>query len=126
MHTAWLTMFFLFVCLFLALKLNLPASKPQFMKGDVVRVCKGELLNLRGEVEDVDEKTALIKSASLKQPAKVPLEFLVKYFQLGDHVKVLSGKYAGETGLITSLDDQGDTATLLSDMTNESVRFFFA
>lgn len=89
-----------------------------------MRVTKGELRNLQGEVEDVDEKTALIKSPSLKAPERVPLEYLVKYFKLGDHVKVLSGKYAGETGLITAIDESGDTATILSDMTRESVRIW--
>ena len=35
---------------------------------------------------------------------KVDATFVVKYFEPGDDVRVIEGKYKGETGIVTSLN----------------------
>lgn len=39
---------------------------------------------------------------------------------MGDHVKVLAGRYEGDTGLIVRVED--NTAVLFSDLTMHEVR----
>lgn len=42
-----------------------------------------------------------------------------KYFKTGDHVKVINGKYEGDTGLIVRVED--NLVILISDITNDEV-----
>lgn len=82
------------------------------MPGDVVEVCEGELRNLRGTVISVEAGGA---NRVIVQPShhdlKEPIEFapveLRKYFAQGDHVRVLRGRYEGETGLVLAYDSLG-------------------
>jgi transcription elongation factor SPT5 len=46
-----------------------------------------------------------------------------KYFRTGDHVKVINGKYEGDTGLIVRVED--NLVILISDITNDEVSFIF-
>ena len=43
-----------------------------------------------------------------------------KVFQVGDHVKVVGGKYEGDTGLIVRVED--DLVILFSDLTMHEVK----
>lgn len=36
---------------------------------------------------------------------KLELSYITKFFQIGDQVKILEGKYKGETGLITNIEE---------------------
>jgi transcription elongation factor SPT5 len=103
-------------------------AKPRrllFQKGDTVRVSSGESVGIIGIISAMDEKTVTIipktKGDSVKiSSVLVPLEVIEKFFEVGDHIKVLTGRYEGETGLITKLDD--GVATIFSDTTKKEVR----
>lgn len=53
-----------------------------------------------------------------------PLEFQVrelrKYFQVGDHVKVIAGRHEGETGLIVRIEN--NLAIVFADLTMHEVQ----
>ena len=55
-----------------------------------------------------------------KEPLNFPASELKKFFKVGDHVKVIHGKYEGDTGLILRVS--GKTAILFSDLTMHEVR----
>ncbi|KYQ92608.1 transcription initiation factor Spt5 [Tieghemostelium lacteum] len=105
---------------------NLPqiAKKPitTFAKGDTVKVIEGDLKNLMGVVESVDENSITIMP--IHEDINDLLLFkeseLQKYFKIGDHVKVISGRYEGETGLVLRVEDI--TVVLLSDLTMTEVK----
>ncbi|CAM9321475.1 unnamed protein product [Lampetra planeri] len=73
--------------------------------GDNVEVCEGELINLQGKILSVDGNkiTIMPKHEDLKDPLEFPAQELKKYFRMGDHVKVIAGRYEGDTGLIVRL-----------------------
>ena len=52
-----------------------------------------------------------------------PAHELKKYFKMGDHVKVLAGRYEGDTGLIVRVED--NMAVLFSDLTMHEVGGIF-
>lgn len=45
---------------------------------------------------------------------------LKKYFKVGEHVKVIGGRFEGETGLIVKVDD--NQVTLISDLTMDEIK----
>ena len=56
---------------------------------------------------------------SFKDPINFPAGELKKFFKVGDHVKVIHGKYEGDTGLILRVSEK--TAILFSDLTMHEV-----
>lgn len=52
-----------------------------------------------------------------------PLEFMAnelqKHFKMGDHVKVIGGRYEGDTGLIVRVED--NMVVLFADLTMHEV-----
>ncbi|KAL5112988.1 Transcription elongation factor SPT5 [Taenia crassiceps] len=74
-----------------------------FMPGDIIEVCDGELKNLRGTVLSVEVDDRVIVQPShhdLKEPIPFNPTELRKYFEQGDRVKVIHGRYENETGLL--------------------------
>ncbi|KAK7881032.1 hypothetical protein WMY93_030621, partial [Mugilogobius chulae] len=45
------------------------------------------------------------KHEDLKDPLEFPAHELKKYFRMGDHVKVIAGRYEGDTGLIVRVEE---------------------
>lgn len=45
---------------------------------------------------------------------------LQKHFKMGDHVKVIGGRYEGDTGLIVRVED--NMVVLFADLTMHEVR----
>ncbi|KAL3318540.1 Transcription elongation factor SPT5 [Cichlidogyrus casuarinus] len=87
-----------------------------FAPGDVVEVCDGDLQNLRGKVISVDGDTRIVvqpNHSDLKDPIPFAPSELTKFFSQGDHVKVLSGPFEGETGLVLRFEPT--LAIVLSD-----------
>ncbi|XP_014204352.1 transcription elongation factor SPT5-like [Copidosoma floridanum] len=86
-----------------------------FSVGDNVIVTQGELLHLRGKILSLDDKVIMLPD---HEELKDPIEFLPseikKYFNIGDHVKVLNGKYEGDTGLIVRI--KNDHIIVFSDV----------
>ncbi|XP_010530229.1 PREDICTED: putative transcription elongation factor SPT5 homolog 1 isoform X1 [Tarenaya hassleriana] len=99
-------------------------KKGHFMKGDAVIVIRGDLKNLKGWVEKVDEENVHIKPEMKGLPKTVALNErdLCKYFEPGNHVKVVSGTHEGTTGMVIKVDQH--VLIILSDTTKEDIRVF--
>ncbi|XP_057795574.1 LOW QUALITY PROTEIN: putative transcription elongation factor SPT5 homolog 1 [Salvia miltiorrhiza] len=99
-------------------------KKGHFMKGDRVIVVKGDLRNLKGWVEKVEEDTVHIKPNEKGLPKTLAIsdKELCKYFEPGNHVKVVSGATEGATGMVVSVE--GHVVNLVSDTTKELIRVF--
>lgn len=57
----------------------------------------------------------------LQDPLEFPAHELRKYFRMGDHVKVIAGRYEGDTGLIVRVEE--NFVILFSDLTMHEVAF---
>ncbi|KAG7573568.1 Spt5 transcription elongation factor N-terminal [Arabidopsis suecica] len=99
-------------------------KKGHFMKGDAVIVIKGDLINLKGWIEKVDEENVLIRPnmKGLPNPIAVNERELCKYFEPGNFVKVVSGIHIGGTGMVVKVDQH--MLIILSDTTKEHIRVF--
>lgn len=109
-----------------------------FSAGDNVEVAEGELINLQvnsqtffflsfsnkyfvfgvqGKIISIDGSmiTVMPRHEDLKEPLVFQASELRKYFKMGDHVKVLAGRYEGDTGLIVRVEN--NRAVLISDLT---------
>uniref|UniRef100_T1IQH2 Transcription elongation factor SPT5 n=1 Tax=Strigamia maritima TaxID=126957 RepID=T1IQH2_STRMM len=108
--------------------LKLPESRGKedqghnFSTGDNVEVCDGELIHLQGKIISIDGNkiTMLPKHEDLKEPLEFQAHELRKFFKIGDHVKVISGGYEGDTGLIVRADDIN--VILFSDLTMHELK----
>ncbi|KAA8546512.1 hypothetical protein F0562_002749 [Nyssa sinensis] len=99
-------------------------KKGHFMKGDRVIFVKGDLKNLKGWVEKVEEDTVHIRpnAEGLLSTLAVNEKELCKFFEPGNHVKVVSGATEGTTGMIITVE--GHRVVILSDTSKEHVRVF--
>lgn len=99
-------------------------KKGHFMKGDAVIVIKGDLKNLKGWIEKVDEENVHIRPEmkGLPKTLAVNSKELCKYFEPGNHVKVVSGTQAGATGMVLKVEQH--VLIILSDTTKEDIRVF--
>lgn len=95
-----------------------------FVPGDIVEVCQGELIHLNGTIIGIDgERVRMMPNhEELKEPMTFMANELRKYFKIGEHVKVIGGRNEGETGLIVRVDD--NVAIILSDLTMEEITVF--
>ncbi|KAE8731825.1 putative transcription elongation factor SPT5-like protein 2 [Hibiscus syriacus] len=95
-----------------------------FMKGDAVIVVKGDLKNLKGWVEKVEEENVHIRPEmkGLPKTLAVNEKELCKYFEPGNHVKVVSGTKEGATGMVVKVEQH--VLIILSDTTKEHIRVF--
>ncbi|KAK2971843.1 hypothetical protein RJ640_027003 [Escallonia rubra] len=99
-------------------------KKGHFMKGDRVIIVKGDLKNLKGTVEKVEEDTVHIKPKARGLPSTLAVneKELCKYFEPGNHVKVVSGATEGATGMVLTVE--GHLVNIVSDTTKEVLRVF--
>lgn len=104
-------------------ELQLGAEKEtKFAPGDKVEVAEGELIHLQGKVMTVDGSrvTMLPNHSELTDPLEFPASELKKCFHEGDHVKVIDGRYEGDTGTIVRTDEKN--AILLSDLSMDEIK----
>ncbi|KAI3958855.1 hypothetical protein MKX01_023531 [Papaver californicum] len=94
------------------------------MKGDVVTVVKGDLKNLMGWVEKVEDDNLHIKPKrkDLHTTVVVNGTCVCKYFKLGDHVKVTSGAHEGATGTVIKVNS--NMLIIVSDATRKDISVF--
>lgn len=94
-----------------------PTSLHSFSMGDNVEVSSGDLANLQARIIAIDGSmiTVMPKHDALKDPLVFKPNELKKYFKQGDHVKVLAGRYEGDTGLIVRVEPH--RVVLVSDLT---------
>ncbi|XP_050206589.1 putative transcription elongation factor SPT5 homolog 1 isoform X2 [Mercurialis annua] len=99
-------------------------TKRHFVKGDAVIVVKGELKNLKGWVEKVDEENVHIRPDMEDLPRIIAVneKELCKYFAPGNHVKVVSGTQEGASGMVIKVEQH--VLIILSDTTKEHIRVF--
>ncbi|KAL6962353.1 hypothetical protein U1Q18_037310 [Sarracenia purpurea var. burkii] len=99
-------------------------KKGHFMKGDQVFLVKGDMKDLKGWVEKVDEDNVHIRPnmEGLPKTLAVNEKELCKYFEPGNHVKVVSGASEGATGMVIKVE--GHVVIILSDTTKEHIRVF--
>jgi transcription elongation factor SPT5 len=93
-------------------------------KGDLVRVKDGELRDVLGIVDSVSVNHVIIrpKLEDIKQKLSFPLDEVEKYFEQGEHVKVVAGRAAGVTGTVVRVE--GERITILTDINYEEVQVF--
>jgi transcription elongation factor SPT5 len=98
--------------------------------GDTVEIVEGDLVGMRGKLLSIDGSTVKVKPTDTSELGDTKeVEFLVsqvkKYIPVGAHVKVTSGRYANETGVVVNveqLDGENDsTAVVLTDMTHKEI-----
>ncbi|KAM7253344.1 hypothetical protein ACFE04_025962 [Oxalis oulophora] len=96
-------------------------KKTHFHKGDAVIVIKGDLKNLKGFVEKVEEDSVHIRPQQKELPKSLAVNAkdLCKYFEPGNHVKIVSGTQQGATGMVLKVDNL--VLIILSDTTKEYV-----
>lgn len=93
-----------------------------FAPGDNVEVAEGELVHLQGKIISIDGNkiTMLPKHEDLTDPLDFQSHELKKYFKMGDHVKVIAGRFEGDTGLIVRVED--NMVVLFSDLTMHELK----
>ncbi|SJL10156.1 related to SPT5-transcription elongation protein [Armillaria ostoyae] len=93
--------------------------------GDHVEVFEGEQAGVHGTVEEVSGDVVTITAVGVDiegQKVDIPARSVRKRFKPGDHVKVMTGKNADETGLVVAVAD--NIVTFLSDMSMQEVSVF--
>lgn len=91
--------------------------------GDHIEVFEGEQAGVHGVVDEIagDVVTITAKGLELEgQKMEMPARSVRKRFKPGDHVKVMAGQNADETGLVVSVSD--NVVTFVSDMSMQEVR----
>ena len=90
--------------------------------GDHVEVFEGEQSGVHGVVDSINQDVVTITAVGVDidgQKIDVPARSVRKRFKPGDHVKVMTGQNADETGLVVSVSD--NVVTFVSDMTMQEV-----
>ncbi|KAF0688069.1 Aste57867_20293 [Aphanomyces stellatus] len=85
-------------------------NKVDLTKGDTVKVIEGDLINLLGIVVGTNSNNDTVRVMPLHEEIKdtildFQLKQLVKVVKIGAHIKVVSGRYSGETGTVVSIDE---------------------
>lgn len=109
----------------LAQTLKNDRSKSSFQVGDDVEVFTGEQTGVEGSVIGVHGEivTLQVTSGPLKgQKFDAPSSNLRKRFAIGEHVRVSSGNYSGEVGMVVGIDK--DSVTIVSDSSRNEVTVF--
>ncbi|XP_078489937.1 transcription elongation factor SPT5 isoform X4 [Ciona intestinalis] len=101
---------------------NKSEKSSRFAPGDSVEVAEGELINLQGKVISVvgAKVTMMPKHEELNDPLEFLSHELRKHFNMGDHVKVIAGRYEGDTGLIVRVEPK--MIVLFSDLTMHELK----
>ncbi|GAA6016192.1 hypothetical protein JCM10207_000427 [Rhodosporidiobolus poonsookiae] len=101
-------------------------AKTILQPGDHVDIFEGDQKGVYGTVDSVDnEVVVVVPHADLNlegMKIEIPARSVRKRFQPGDHVKVMQGANADETGLVVKV--QGDVVTFLSDLSSTEVSVF--
>lgn len=96
-----------------------------FVKGEIVHAISGDLKVVKGRVESVEGNYVYVMPIheDLKEILQFQPKDLERYFSIGDHVRVSSGKYEGDTGVITAFEGKDrNVAIVFSDITQSDIR----
>jgi transcription elongation factor SPT5 len=76
-----------------------------FSKGDIIKIINGELKNLTGKVETIDENLIKFRPHidQYDNMLEIDHKSVIKYFRAGDAVRVIGGHFKGEKGIVTKI-----------------------
>lgn len=95
----------------------LKPKQVSFAQGDKVKVVFGDSRGLTGSVESSDNNVVNIYpfiEELCDKKFEFPIKDLCKFFDIGDHVKVIEGRYIGITGMVVSCKD--NTVDFIADI----------
>lgn len=99
-----------------------------FLPGDLVQVISGDLRNLIARIASTNDANGIARiipfdNASLNTEISIEINLLVKHIFPGAHIKVVGGRYMGQTGRVVSvINKDGDTvAAILTDGINTEI-----
>lgn len=75
-------------------------------KGDKIRVVHGELIGATGIVQHLEGENVVFKPTNLEDftdNLSLQSTSVVKYFEVGDMVRIIQGKYNNETGIVVNV-----------------------
>ncbi len=77
----------------------------EICKGDKIKVVKGDLTGINATVTGIEKEQGFVRCIPTNYPGfneemRVEANTIVKYFEAGDHVRILDGKHKGETGIV--------------------------
>jgi transcription elongation factor SPT5 len=105
------------------------ANKTQFVMGDHVIVSSGPMKNITARIISLNKTIATLQPDAnqvISMHIEVSTMELRKFFRLGDHVKVISGIYRSETGMITQVgerdDPEADVVSIYSDISQREIK----
>jgi len=101
---------------------NKSGRSHNFAPGDMVIVSEGELAYLEGRIISIsgNKITMMPKHEDLKEALEFPANELRKLFKVGDHVKVITGRYEDETGLVVRVEE--NVVVVFSDTTMHELK----
>lgn len=97
-------------------------EKSQFLApGDNIIVIDGELVNLHGKIISINGDKVVIQPDYKDFTENITLQAheLRKFFKQGDHVRVINGKFSGNTGFILKVEE--NLMFMLSDTNSSEV-----
>ncbi|VVT46978.1 uncharacterized protein SAPINGB_P001483 [Magnusiomyces paraingens] len=100
-------------------------SNVSFQTGDNVELFTGEQAGVQGRVMSIQGEIVTLKATTgplRGQTFDAPASNLRKRFQIGEHVRVASGNYSGETGMV--VDISKDNVTIVSDSSKKEITVF--
>lgn len=109
----------------LSMTLKNERGSATFQNGDHVEISSGEQVGVQGRVTSTQGEivTILATTGVLKgKTMDVPSNNLKKKFSIGDHVRVVSGNYSGDTGMVVNVSK--DNVVILSDMSKKELTVF--
>ncbi|OAF70789.1 Transcription elongation factor SPT5 [Intoshia linei] len=97
-------------------------NKYAFIKGERVIVTEGELKNLEGKIVKINENVVTITPdhEKLIENLEFDVSELRRFFLVGDHVRVLQGRYKSESGLLIKVEEP--TGIVLSDNSLQEIK----
>ena len=99
-----------------------------FLPGDLIQVTSGEMRNLIARIITINDATKIAKiipyNHSLTTEISIETDLLVKYIFPGAHIKVVNGRYMGQTGRVVSVKtiDNSNIAIILTDGINTEIQ----
>lgn len=102
----------------------LQGSKADINKGDKISVIDGDLNGLSGTVVSIENGDVLFKPNidGFDDTLKISSDFVIKYFEPGDQVRIVDGRYKGETGIVVQLE--GARASIALQSNNREINIF--
>lgn len=77
-----------------------------FCQGDKIQVVEGELQGAQGVIQKLENEQVVFKPTNLdgfEDNLAIEKNCVEKYFEQGDLVRLIEGKYKGETGMVTAI-----------------------